>query len=124
MPETRYTRDHEWVRLDAGTATIGITQHAQEALGDLVFIELPEVGREVAEAEACAVVESVKAASDVYAPLAGKVSAVNQALVEDPTLGNRSPEDEGWFFRLEPATPEAFGALMDHAAYEAFLGTL
>ncbi|MDE2008385.1 MAG: glycine cleavage system protein GcvH [Rhodospirillales bacterium] len=121
MSETRYTRDHEWLRLDGGIATVGITAHAQEALGDLVFVELPEAGREIAAAEACAVVESVKAASDVYAPLAGKVTDNNAALAADPALANRDPEGEGWFFRMTPADPAAFATLMDRAAYEAFV---
>ncbi|HTR16959.1 MAG TPA: glycine cleavage system protein GcvH, partial [Acetobacteraceae bacterium] len=104
MAETRYSRDHEWVRLeDDGTATIGITDHAQEALGDIVFVELPELDREVAESEACAVVESVKAASDVYAPLPGKITEVNEAIVEDPAIVNSDPAGEGWFFRMELA---------------------
>jgi glycine cleavage system H protein len=121
MSETRYTRDHEWVRLDGGIATVGITVHAQEALGDLVFVELPAAGREVAAAEACAVVESVKAASDVYAPLAGKVTENNAALADDPALANRDAEGDGWFFRLAPADPAAFASLMDRAAYDAYV---
>ncbi len=121
MSETRYTRDHEWVRLDNGTATVGITVHAQEALGDLVFVELPAPGREVAAAEACAVVESVKAASDVYAPLAGKVTENNATLAADPALANRDAEGEGWFFRLVPSDPASFASLMDRAAYDAYV---
>lgn len=121
MSETRYTQDHEWVRLEDGIATVGITVHAQESLGDLVFVELPAPGREVAAAEACAVVESVKAASDVYAPIAGKVTENNAALADDPALANRDAEGEGWFFRLVPAAPAAFAALMDRTAYDAFV---
>jgi glycine cleavage system H protein len=124
MPEIRYTKDHEWVRLQDGLATIGITDHAQLALGDIVFVELPEPGREVTEGEACAVVESVKAASDVYAPLAGRVVETNQSIVDEPALVNREPAGEGWFFRLQPADPSAFGSLMDQAAYDAFVETL
>jgi len=125
MAETRYSRDHEWVRLeDDGTATIGITDHAQEALGDIVFVELPELDREVAESEACAVVESVKAASDVYAPLAGKITEVNEAIVEDPAIVNSDPAGEGWFFRMELADDANFETLMDEEAYAAFLETL
>ena len=123
MNETRYTKDHEWVRLEDGIATVGITDHAQEALGDIVFVELPEVGRELTAGEACAVVESVKAASDVYCPIAGRVVENNQAVVDDPALVNREAATGGWFFRLEPADPAAFAALMDAAAYEAFLET-
>ncbi len=121
MSETRYTQDHEWVRLEDGIATVGITVHAQESLGDLVFVELPAPGREVTAAEACAVVESVKAASDVYAPLTGKVVEHNAALAEDPALANRDAEGEGWFFRLVPADAAAFAGLMDRAAYDAFV---
>ncbi len=117
----RYTKDHEWVRLDGTTATVGITTHAQDALGDLVFVELPEPGREVTQAEAVAVVESVKAASDVYAPLAGRVTEVNGALAEDPALVNRDPAGEGWFFKLELADAGAFDHLMDQAAYDALV---
>ena len=117
----RYTKDHEWVRLDGAIATVGITTHAQDALGDLVFVELPEPGREVAEAEAVAVVESVKAASDVYAPLTGRVTEVNAALVDDPALVNRDPAGEGWFFKLQLADPAAFDALLDQAGYDALV---
>ena len=114
----RYTKDHEWVRLDGTVATVGITTHAQDALGDLVFVELPEPGREVTEAEAVAVVESVKAASDVYAPLAGRVTETNAALAEDPALANRDPAGEGWFFKLELADTGAFDRLLDQDAYD------
>jgi glycine cleavage system H protein len=122
--ETRYTREHEWVRLDGDIATIGITEHAQEQLGDLVFIELPEVGRDVEVSDAIAVVESVKAASDVYAPLAGKVVEINQAVVEDPSLVNSEPEGDGWMFKLELSDPEMFDTLLDEAGYREYLETL
>jgi glycine cleavage system H protein len=121
---TRYTKDHEWVRLESDVATIGITEHAQEALGDIVFIELPDVGREVEAGETCAVVESVKAASDVMAPLAGKVIETNSAIFEEPALVNREAEGDGWFFKLEVTDPEAFDELMDETEYTAFLETL
>jgi glycine cleavage system H protein len=125
MAETRYTADHEWVRLeDDGTLTIGITDHAQEALGDIVFIELPQTAREVAEGESCATVESTKAASDVYAPVAGKISEINEAIVEDPGLINRDPQGEGWFWRMEPGDEDNFEELMDEEAYQALLETL
>lgn len=124
MSETRFTKDHEWVRMEDGVAVVGITDHAQEALGDIVFVELPEPGREVEEGEACAVVESVKAASDVYSPLAGRVTEANQAIVDEPALVNRAAAGEGWFFKLVPADPAAFAALMDEAGYKAFLETL
>ena len=121
MPELKYTQDHEWVRAEGDAATIGITDHAQNALGDVVFVDLPEVGREVAAGEAIAVVESVKAASDVYAPIAGRVVEVNAALTDDPGLINREPTGEGWFFKIEPADASAVGALMDESAYAAFV---
>lgn len=125
MAETRFTRDHEWARLeDDGTVTVGITDHAQEALGEIVFVELPEVGREFVESESIAVVESVKAASDIYAPLAGTISEINEAIVEEPGLINRDPEAEAWFFRLEPGDEDTFESLMDKDAYETFLETL
>ena len=120
----RYTKDHEWVRLEDGIAVVGITEHAQEALGDVVFVELPEPGREVAEGEACSVVESVKAASDVYAPLAGRVTEINQAIVDEPALVNRDSAGAGWFFKLALADEAAFDALLDEDGYQAFLETL
>jgi glycine cleavage system H protein len=121
MPELRFTQSHEWVRLEGDVATIGITDHAQNALGDVVFVDLPEAGREVAAGEACAVVESVKAASDVYAPVAGRVTETNAALSENPALINSSPTGEGWFFRLEGVDAAAVAALMDEAAYASFV---
>jgi glycine cleavage system H protein len=123
MTETRYTKEHEWVRLDGTTATIGITDHAQQALGDLVFVELPELGRKVAAGDTCAVVESVKAASDVYTPVAGRIAEVNNATIEDPALINRDPTGEGWLFRLD-AVNVGKAALMNEAEYKAFLETL
>ncbi|NKC32265.1 glycine cleavage system protein GcvH [Falsiroseomonas selenitidurans] len=124
MAELRFTKDHEWVRLEGDVATVGITDHAQNALGDVVFVDLPEPGREVAEAEACAVVESVKAASDVYAPVAGRVVEANAALGENPALINTDPTGEGWFFRLAGVDAAAVEALMDEAAYAAFVDSL
>jgi glycine cleavage system H protein len=121
MTQTRYTAEHEWVRLADGVATVGITDHAQTALGDIVFVELPEPGREVAAGEECAVVESVKAASDIFAPLAGRINEVNAALTDDPALVNRDPAGEGWFFRLVPTDPAQFNALLDEAAYAALV---
>jgi glycine cleavage system H protein len=118
----RYTTSHEWVRTEAdGTVSIGITDHAQAALGDLVYLELPDVGRKVAAAEACAVVESVKAASDVYAPVAGEVVAVNTAVTEAPEQVNKDAY-AAWFFRLRPADPAAVANLLDARAYEATIG--
>jgi len=124
MTTVRYTKEHEWVRLDDGIATVGITAHAQDALGDVVFVELPEPGREVEEGEACSVVESVKAASDVYAPLAGRVVESNQAIVDDPALVNRDSAGEGWFFKIALSDTAAFDALLDEAGYTTFLETL
>jgi glycine cleavage system H protein len=120
VPEAlRYTASHEWIRTEAdGTVTIGITDHAQEALGDLVFIELPDVGRTVAAEEACAVVESVKAASDIYAPIAGEVVAVNADLPGTPELVNQDAY-AAWLFKLKPADAGAVGKLLDAAAYKA-----
>lgn len=116
--ELRYTESHEWARAnDDGTVTVGITDHAQRLLGDLVFVEIPEVGRAVTAAESCAVVESVKAASDVYSPLDGVIVAVNEALADDPELINQDPYGKGWIFRIE--TTAALDSLLDAVAYEA-----
>ena len=120
----RFTKDHEWVRLEGSTVTVGITSHAQQALGDVVFVELPEVGKALKAGDNLAVVESVKAASDVYAPISGEVVEVNAALGEAPETVSESPESGGWFVKIkltEPAEPEK---LMDQAAYEQFLQTL
>ncbi len=122
--DTRYTKDHEWVRLDGEIATVGITDHAQQQLGELVFIELPELERDVAAGEACAVVESVKAASDVYSPLAGRTAEINETIVEGPEIVNNDAEGEGWFFRLELDDVDSFEELMDQDAYDEFLETL
>ncbi|MDB5371267.1 MAG: gcvH [Roseomonas sp.] len=124
MAELKYTKDHEWVRLEGGVATIGITDHAQNALGDVVFVDLPEAGREVASEEAIAVVESVKAASDVYAPIAGRVVEANAALVEDPALANTAPTTDGWFFKIEPSDPSVIDSLMNEADYAAYVDSL
>ena len=121
MTTEHFTKDHEWIRVDGGIGTVGITDHAQEKLGDVVFVELPEVGRRAAKGEAVAVVESVKAASDVFAPVAGEVTEVNAALADQPGLVNEGAEGEAWFFRLRIADPAELGALMDRAAYEAFV---
>lgn len=119
--ELRYSKSHEWARLDEDGVTIGITDHAQDALGSIVYVELPEVG-EMLEAEAeCCVVESTKAASDIYAPLDGEVLAVNDKLENDPELVNSDAYGEGWFIKVRPADTSAFEALMDADAYKAFL---
>lgn len=120
--DLKYTKSHEWVRqLPGGTVEIGITDHAQSALGDLVFVEVPEVGRALSAGEACAVVESVKAASDVYSPLGGKVSANNAALAAEPELLNQDPYGAGWLFRLQASAAGDFAALLSPAGYESFL---
>ena len=125
MSQIFYSKDHEWVAVGAdGLATIGITEHAQAALGDIVFVELPEPGSSVGKGEACAVVESVKAASDVYAPLSGTVAEVNQSIVDEPAKVNSAAEGEGWFFKLRLQDPAALTELMDRAGYDEFLGTL
>jgi glycine cleavage system H protein len=121
MSQVRYTKEHEWVRLENGVATVGITDHAQTALGDIVFVELPEPGREVVAGEDCAVVESVKAASDIFAPMSGKIAEANAELAGDPALVNRDPTGEGWFFRLMPSDPAQFEKLLDETAYAALI---
>jgi glycine cleavage system H protein len=119
--ELKYTASHEWVRLEAdGLLSIGITDHAQEALGDVVFLELPDIGRTLAAAEAVAVIESVKAASDIYAPLAGEVVAVNQAAVDAPESVNADAY-AAWLFRLRPADADALAQLLDAAAYQKLI---
>jgi glycine cleavage system H protein len=120
--DLKYTKSHEWVRAeDDGTLTVGITDHAQDQLGDMVFVEVPEAGRAVAAGEACAVVESVKAASDVYSPVGGEVVGANAVLADNPELVNRDPYGEGWLWRLRPSDPTALGALLDADGYGAFL---
>ncbi len=121
--ELKYAKSHEWVKTEAdGTVTIGITDHAQHALGDLVFVETPKVGRKLAAGESCAVVESVKAASDVYAPIAGEVVAVNEALTGAPETLNTDPYVAGWMWKMKPANAGDVGGLLDAAAYAATLG--
>ena len=121
----KYTRDHEWiVETDDGTALVGITDHAQEALGDLVFVELPEMRRDVESGDVCAVVESVKAASDVYSPVAGNIAEVNVALDDSPELVNSDPYGEGWLFRLTPASPRDLEELLDAEAYQRILAEM
>ncbi|MCR0983072.1 glycine cleavage system protein GcvH [Roseomonas populi] len=117
MSETRFAESHEWVRLDGDVAVVGISDHAQGALGDVVFVDLPEVGREVTAGEAVAVVESVKAASDIYAPISGTIAAVNEALVDNPALVNSGAMGEGWFFTITPKDTSEIGKLMDAEAY-------
>ena len=119
-----FTSDHEWLHIEGDVATIGVTDYAQSQLGDVVFVELPKVGRSLKKAEAAAVVESVKAASDIYAPIAGEVIMGNPALADDPSLVNRDPEGEGWFFRLRLAGTSELDGLMDQSAYRAFCESL
>jgi glycine cleavage system H protein len=115
-----YTREHEWIRVDGDVATVGITDFAQGQLGDVVFVEVPERGRHVGQGDEAAVVESVKAASDVYAPVSGEVIEGNQALVDEPSLINSDPEGEGWFFRLRLADANELNDLMSAEQYKAF----
>lgn len=124
MAVTKYTEEHEWVRVEGDVATVGITQYAQEQLGDVVFVEVPAVGRKVAKGEACAVVESVKAASDIYAPVAGEIVEGNAALADSPGDVNAEPTGKGWFFKLKLADKAELDGLMDEAAYEAFVKSL
>ena len=116
----KYTEDHEWVKVDGDIATVGITEHAQDALGDVVFVELPEVGKTLAQKDVAGVVESVKAAADVYMPVSGEVVDVNQALADEPSLANSDPMGAGWFFKVKLAKADEVAALMDEAAYKAF----
>ena len=121
MSEVRFTDQHEWVRLDGDEATVGITKYAAEQLGDVVFVEVPEAGRKLAAAGEAAVVESVKAASEVYAPIAGEVTSGNTALADDPAKVNADPEGEGWFFKMKIADKADFAKLMSQAQYEEFV---
>lgn len=118
MNNIKYTTDHEWIRIEGAEVVIGITDYAQSQLGDVVYVELPEVGRVLEKGKAAAVVESVKAASEVYAPIGGTVTAVNPTLAEDPAQINSDPMGEGWFFKLRLADPTALDALLDEAAYK------
>jgi glycine cleavage system H protein len=119
-----FTREHEWIRVEGDTATVGISDHAQQALGDIVFAEVPETGKSLAKGQEAAVVESVKAASDVYAPAGGEVIEGNAAIADDPALINRDPEGEGWFFKLKLADAGELDGLMDEASYRDWVKTL
>lgn len=121
MATVKYTKEHEWIAIDGDVATVGITAHAAEQLGDVVFVEVPEVGRKVTAGEACAVVESVKAASDVYAPLSGEVVEANPELAGHPAAVNEGPEAGGWFFKLKLTNAGEVASLMDRAAYDQFV---
>jgi glycine cleavage system H protein len=120
----RFTKDHEWVVVENGVATVGITAYAAEQLGDVVFVETPDVGKTLVQGEGFAVVESVKAASDVYAPVSGEVVEANTGLGDSPETVNADPEQGGWFARVRLSDPAQVDALMDRAAYDAYLGTL
>ena len=119
-----FTQEHEWIRVEGDTATVGISDHAQQALGDIVFAEVPEAGRTLSKGQEAAVVESVKAASDVYAPVGGEVIEGNAAVADDPALINRDPEGEGWFFKLQLDSDAELDALMDEASYRDWVKTL
>ncbi|WP_277614312.1 glycine cleavage system protein GcvH [Kaistia nematophila] len=119
-----FTKDHEWIRLEGDQALVGITDYAQSQLGDVVYVELPEVGKTFAKGDDAAVVESVKAASDVYAPVSGVVVAVNAALEKSPAMINDAPESDGWFWKLTLTEPGELDGLLDEAAYKAFIDTL
>ena len=116
----KYTEDHEWIRIEGDTATVGITHHAQDALGDVVFVDLPEVGKAIAQKEVAGVVESVKAAADVYMPVSGEIVEVNEDLRNDPSLANSDPMGAGWFFKLKLSDAAQLDALLDETAYTAF----
>jgi glycine cleavage system H protein len=116
----KYTEDHEWLKVDGDTAIVGITHHAQDALGDVVFVDLPEVGKAYAQKDVAGVVESVKAAADVYMPVSGTVTEVNEALRADPALANSDPLGAGWFFKVKLTDAGQLAALMDETAYTAF----
>lgn len=124
MTQTYYSKEHEWVQVDGDSATVGITNYAQGQLGDVVYVELPEPGKSLTAGKEAAVVESVKAASDVYAPISGEVIENNQALVDDPSLINQSPEKDGWFFRISIKDSGELAGLMDAAAYEKYVKEL
>lgn len=119
-----FTQEHEWLSVEGSVATVGVTDYAQAQLGDVVFVEVPEVGKVVAKGKEAAVVESVKAASDVYSPVSGTVTEANAALEGDPALVNSAPESEGWFFKLTLSDPSELDGLMDEAAYKAWVATL
>ena len=119
-----FTKDHEWIRVDGDVATVGISDHAQEALGDIVFAEVPEAGRSLSKGADAAVVESVKAASDVYSPVGGEVIEGNSAIADDPALINRDPEGEGWFFKLKLSDPSELDGLMSEADYREWVKSL
>jgi glycine cleavage system H protein len=121
MSEIKFSEDHEWILIEGESGTVGLTDYAQEQLGDVVFVELPEVGKTLAKGDEAAVVESVKAASELYAPVSGEVTAANDALAEDPAQVNSDPQGGGWFFKIKIAEPSELDGLMDEAAYKAYV---
>ncbi len=124
MTRTYYSEDHEWITVNEDEGTVGITEYAQSQLGDVVFVELPEVGAVLSKGDDAAVVESVKAASELYAPVTGEVTAVNHSVVEEPSLVNTAPMDDGWFFTLKLTDPSELDEMMDEEAYEAYVKDL
>ena len=120
--DLKYTKSHEWVRVSGDFATVGITDHAQQELTDIVFVELPDPGRKVKVGDACAVVESVKTASDIYSPLSGEIVEINKAVVDNPALVNKEPHAGGWFFRIKLANPAELNALLSPEKYQAQIG--
>ena len=121
--DLKYAKSHEWVRVTGNVATVGITDHAQHELTDVVFVELPEVGRKIKAGEACAVVESVKTANDIYSPVSGEIAAVNPAIVADPALVNSDPYADGWFYKIKLANPAELDALLSPQQYQAQIST-
>ena len=121
---TYFTKDHEWIRIEGDVATVGITDYAQSQLGDVVYVELPEIGKALAKGDEAAVVESVKAASEVFAPVSGSVTAVNAALADEPGKINESPETDGWFLKMKLTASDELAELMDEEAYKVFVETL
>jgi len=119
-----FTKEHEWIRVEGNSGTVGISSHAQEQLGDIVFVEVPEAGREIRKGDEAAVVESVKAASDVYSPISGSVIEGNQAIADDPSLVNNDPEGAGWFFKIEVKDSSELDGMMDEGAYREWIKTL
>ncbi len=124
MSDMKFSKEHEWIRLDGDIATVGITDYAQEQLGDVVYVELPQVGKQVKQGDDMAVVESVKAASEVYAPVSGEVTEVNETLADAPDAVNTDPLGAGWFVKIKPSDPSELDKLMDEAAYSAFTAGL
>ncbi|PYJ08458.1 MAG: glycine cleavage system protein GcvH [Verrucomicrobia bacterium] len=120
--DLKYAKSHEWLRVSGDVATLGITDHAQHELTDIVFVELPEAGRKIKAGDACAVVESVKTASDIYSPVTGEIAEVNQAVVDDPALVNSEPYGDGWFFRIKLSNPDELKMLLDAKQYAELIG--